>query len=275
MKKKSHKVITIGIILIMLLLVGGLGYFFYNTLTSKQLLGINGYYDKNGNKISQSFLKQSVIGNVDGVAYITLAINVVNEDKYDGTFTIIDASPLDFKNSIAINSSINVKAGQTATWTSGLIPVKQWESKTVNFSVTVRATSNVRATVDKTAQLSIDVKPDMPLTFSIGLNSSVNNDPGANQPPVSGSTTFQTNAVGGWDSYTTSTWIRVDLNKDGILEQYSFFGNGPCQNLQLGYPKITNTTEGYGVYCSGAACASGSYPFIQQTVCNGQSKVYF
>jgi len=42
---------------------------------------------------------------------------------------------------------------------------------------------------------------------------------------------FETNALGGYDSYKSGTWIKLDSNNDGILEQYDYIGTitgGSC-----------------------------------------------
>jgi len=50
-------------------------------------------------------------------------------------------------------------------------------------------------------------------------------------PPVPEPIKFETNAIGGYDSYKSGTWIKLDSNNDKILEQYDYIGTitgGSC-----------------------------------------------
>lgn len=67
---------------------------------------------------------------------------------------------------------------------------------------------------------------------------------------------FQTNALGGYDSYKSGTWIKLDSNSDGQLEQYDYIGTityGSCSgSLFLTTPDGLSITkyESYFYVCS-------------------------
>ena len=67
---------------------------------------------------------------------------------------------------------------------------------------------------------------------------------------------FETNALGGYDSYKSGTWIKLDSNNDGKLEQYNYIGTitgGSCLgSLFLTTPDglVITKYESYFYVCS-------------------------
>lgn len=248
--------ISTWVYIVMIVLGFGIaGYllFHYNVLGSEPALAITSYFDKAGHLINGDV--QATIGGVNGVSAIGLTANAKNTDTVPLTFTLIDASPPSFRTAIMTsNLSKTAQAGATSSFVSGPVDITSMVNTNQTFCVTIRASATNRMSVDKQSCITFEILNDPAAGFDVNLasgsNASSNPNPDTELPPAANNTTptvlFQTNAVGGtYSSYSTGTWVRVDTNADGVLNEYSYASqitSGACTGTQL-----TTTPEGYAV----------------------------
>lgn len=165
--------IIIGIVLVSLLAVGGTGYFVYKITQEKPLLGISGYFDENGDPIGGD--TQAVVGDVEGVKFLTFKVNAKNKDYVPITFKIIDAYPQKLLD-VLPSTEITVNEGEYASWNSGLVDITEYEGTTQEFSVTVLADSPIRQPDNKTAIIEVLINEDPVSAFDVEIVSETNND---------------------------------------------------------------------------------------------------
>lgn len=258
-KSKKQNQFLIPIIVLISLGVFIFAFTYLNSnVQGNETIKIANYFDQNKQLISQTFVKQAIIGDVSGVTYITINVNVRNNDDFPATFVLYSSQPSELSEALSIGSSKIIQPGEKYTWTSDLIDVRQWENEKITFGVTIRGKSDVRRTVDRTSFLTLDIKEDEPLDFSVSIDSSTNNDDSTYETPAQTSDNFETSATGGWDSYVNS-WIRTDIDNDGILNEFDYGStkeivseNQDCSDFESAlsnyFNKIATTPEGYGVY---------------------------
>ena len=212
-KKKKHTTRNVTIFTLVAIAVVVASYFLYIGLVEGRELDIQTYYDANMNEINTYWFQQAVIGDVEGVHYIDFLVGVTNSDEYAASFEIIDASPQEFKDTLPLNQPLTATSGQRIEWTSDLFHVIPFENQTVNFSVTVRGTSDYKASVDKTATIVVPIMSDEPLDFDLDLNNGDTYGPGDDSD-------FNTNADGleFEDFGSTDIWFEVDIDYDGVLD---------------------------------------------------------
>ncbi len=171
MKKKIKKTLIIISAVIGTILLISLAYFLMAGEKSESLLGINGFYDSNKNLINPSL---SVIGSIEGVKYITLKITVNNKDTIPLTFDVLSITPLEIA-SVKPANSLNILAGKTDFWTTGLIDVEPYEGKTQEFCVNVTSQKrpSLRESSSVSGCISIKIDPNPSGSFDISLISSV------------------------------------------------------------------------------------------------------
>lgn len=219
MKLKSILIIA-GIVLVSLLVVAGAGYLIYSHVTEdKPLLGISGYYNENGDPIGSS--EQAVVGDVEGVRYLTFKINALNEDYVPLTFQIIDAEPYELFEALP-STEITVDGGEYASWNSGLVDIIDYEGSIQPFTVTVIADSPARQPDEKTATIEIEIKEDPVSSFDVEIVSETNNDPNFEPEP---------------DIPDNSVIFRMSSSTDGIAFAET------CGETLVAYGRETNGAD--------------------------------
>jgi uncharacterized membrane protein (UPF0136 family) len=303
-KQNKKLLITISIIAIIVLVVG-VGAYFYIQSNPKVIDGISigKMFDVNGKLVRTG--EQAVINGQQGVRYITLKVAVTNTDTVPLSFMITDASTSDFKSALTLNTAVTVQPGAQYTWESSQVDMYPYINKTATFSATIQATSPYRETTTKISTASISVGPDTASSFTVAITSSIQNGSTPLTCPSgqtlcsdnvcrSSCTTqcstgqtlcsdgtcktscttqqsgFESNAVvGQYSNYGGSDiWIKVDSNGDSVLEQYTKRGTvSSC----LGTALSVTTPEGYTV--SKYTGSSG----VEFIICNpaGGSSYYF
>jgi len=162
------------VILILIISIYYIGIKYYE---KPQLIQIKNYYDENKDIINLNLLEQSVIGDVEGVAYIDFEINLINEDTVPLNFKILGATPTAFSTSITnkidILEFISVEKGETYAFVTDEIDVRPFESDTpTDFLIMVKAeNTSYRHSVTKFANVSILVEPNPPSIFTVIINS--------------------------------------------------------------------------------------------------------
>lgn len=249
------------IAIVSLLVLSGIvigGVMVYNHLSVKPAVVISGYYDADGNLITGK--AQAVVSGVEGVRFVTFKINARNIDTVPLTFKITNATPSSFYAALPRNE-LTVSADSYATWDSTLVDILPFVNTTQPFTVTVEASSPLRQSGSKTSTMELRIDPDPQSGFTIDIVSESNQSSGQELPPPPEQNQtqnqtqppeppevpdFETNAVAGsYNEYKSGTWIKVDQNNDGILEQYNYASSitsGSCIGTF-----VTTTPEGYQV----------------------------
>jgi len=132
---------------------------------NKPAIGIIGYYDKDGNEITQGVLQSIVrVGGVDfpNVKYIRLGINAINQDTVPLTFSITSLQPQVFSSSVS-TTPFTINPGETASWKSNQIDISVYENDAQKpvFTVEIQAEHEFRKTVTKLAWEMVIVSPDV------------------------------------------------------------------------------------------------------------------
>lgn len=169
MKKKTKKYAVIGGAIIALVLLSVVGYMLFAGEKIKPLIGIEGYYDKDGNLIKQG-KQQAIVGGVEGVYYIKLAVNAYNNDTTPLTFAVTSSSPSAFTTALGAITPQTVQPNQYGNWTSGLIDITPFEGQSVDFSVVIQGTSSIRQTSTLTGTLSLTVQEDPFANFIVQVS---------------------------------------------------------------------------------------------------------
>ncbi len=249
---KTMKWIILSVVI--LLLVVPIGAVIIGKVNSTdRAVSISGYYDKNGELIKT---EQAVIGGVEGVYSIKIKVTALNNDGLPLTFSIISSTPSPLSTALASVTAKTAQPDASVEWESGLVGIAEWVGQSPVFCVTVKATGAGRQAVEKeSCSAPVEILEDPDAGFEVTVEP--NPIPGDNSPvqdplPVINDTipppslTFQTNAIpGAYTEYKSGTWVRVDTNTDGTLEQYAYASTitaGDCIGTQL-----TTTPEGYNV----------------------------
>ena len=304
---KKGKIVIPGI-LIVLLIAGVVGYYVYQNSKSLDTLSIEGVYDNNKQPIIGT--EQAVIGGVEGVKYIKLQIQIENKDTVPLNFKIISSSPIQFTNSLSTITFQSANPGEKVTWISDFIDVVPLENTTQNFSITIEASSALRTAATKTSQISVKIDKDPVSQFDVNVISDIDNTANinplctetwscdawsscvnsqqtricedtsncgttSNKPSTTQSCVsaqFETNAVGSYSAYSSGTWIKLDYNNDGILEQYNYASNTIGTSCSGSGTFAFTTSEGYSIkWYTGS---SGLSMRICNPSVNGGYKVY-
>lgn len=165
----------ISLILVTFLVLGIGGYLYYSANAPKQAIAVLGYYDDNKNLIEGD--TQSVVNNVEGVKYVTFQVNARNKDTVPLKFTMQDATPTPFYDSLDLTTEINAESNNYATWVSELVDIEVYEGTTQEFCVTIIGTSPLRNSVPKTSCVSLVVEDNPTANFDVEIVDSVNGDP--------------------------------------------------------------------------------------------------
>lgn len=281
-KNKYMKASIIIPTILSIILISAGGIIIYNLLNSQQDISISGYYDSNGNLITGT--QNAFINGIAGVKYITIKVSAQNKDTVSLDAKITDASPVTFKNALILNNIQAIPAGGTVEWNSDLIDISSYVNTTQSFYVKVLFSSPFRSPVELTStSLNIKIDPDPSAQGSVVITSSNSNTTsgsstsssssggGTTVTPPTGETqtssTFQTDAVAGaYTNYKSGTYVRVDSDSNGILEEYTYASTitaGAC-----GGTLLTTTPEGYLVNKYSGSSGTSIY------ICNPSSAGY-
>jgi len=153
------------VIVVLIVIVIAMYILVINNIESP-FIKISGYFDKDGNEISNPL---SLVKGITGVKYITIDINVKNEDSVPLTVKIIGASPSSFKDALPENE-VEIMPGDKTTFKSDLIDIEQYEGQEVSFSVKVEASSPFRKSQTKEGTLLVNIEPDPSANFSVSVS---------------------------------------------------------------------------------------------------------
>lgn len=252
-----NKQTNIIIVIVILVALGGIYLINKGNSENESAISITGYYDANHNLIKSGM---AIVGGVPNVQYITLSVNVKNTDTVPLTLSMVDATPISFKNALGTNT-LTIQPGASGKWDSSQIEVTPFIGKSQIFTVKVKASSSSRVNVEKDSSLTLKIEPDSTsASFEVKVVSSnggtgtdlscveawscttgacVNgiktkictdaNDCGttSSRPALSESCTissssFDTNAGTTYSSFISGTWVLIDTNSDGILEKFNY-----------------------------------------------------
>jgi len=311
MKNKKAQKSIIGIVIIiflMVLVVGGL--FLFLEGESKEFIEIEGLYDSDGNLIQTG--TQSVIGDIEGVKYITLSINVENLDIVDLNLNLKDMTPNEILSTKPTNT-LTIEAGEEGTWITGLIDVEPYEETIQEFCVTVESEKipSLRESSEISGCVSIKVDPNPSGSFDISLDSNVgdgNINPSCIEDWNCGdwsdcSNSLQTrNCVDLNDcettenkpeeskvcvvvddrkvifrsegSYGSGKEIALDYDGDGLLDSLEYWGEDTsiCQGEFSSAHDIMDVTTPEGYLITKYSISGSYYNRIQ--ICNGITDIY-
>lgn len=119
------------------------------------------YYDENRNKIV-SGKALALIGDLEGVQYISFDVNVDNTGEVPLELTIKDARPVQLKSALP-TTSLTLGLGENNKWSSSLIDVSPFEGTTQIFEVQVQGKYTYAGkikTLEKTGSISLSIQPD-------------------------------------------------------------------------------------------------------------------
>lgn len=221
--KNNKKIIIPLLIVFSLLGIVAMGYFLYGLIDSSNTLSISGYYDADGNKIGS---KESIVGGVEGVKYITMSVKVKNNDDVSLILKILSATPDGFNSALPLNIEQEVESGDSYTWESDLIDVEPYEGTTREFCVTINGNSPLREEVQKISCISIKVDPDatqaQDASFEVTVTSESNNDANIpeDNPPIEtiGNVIFRTTDL----SYSSDSAIAFAQSCGNTLTAYGY-----------------------------------------------------
>lgn len=170
-KKKTKKLfLVVGIItLISILSVGA--YFLLSNGGAKNMVEVGGLYDANGNLIRNGF---SVVGGVEGVKYISLNVNVKNEDTVPLILKFKSISPLPINFTIP-STKLSLNSQASGSWKTGLIDIEPYEGTVQEFCVTILSEKipSLRESSEMSGCVSIKVDPNPVGTFGLTLDSNI------------------------------------------------------------------------------------------------------
>jgi len=158
MKRTNIVLIVVGIVI--LLSIGGFAYMYSLGYGQDTFLTVH-YYDANQNEIFAG-RALSVIGNLEGVEYISLDVNVDNTGEVPLELKIKDASPSQLKSALP-TTTLTLAVGESDKWTSSLIDISSFEGSTQIFEVVVSGNYDYAGrthTLEKTGQISLSIQPD-------------------------------------------------------------------------------------------------------------------
>lgn len=171
-------------ILIIALLIGGAfaAYWFIFRDDSQPVLSIEGYYDKDGRKISSGLRQQAVIAETGQptqyrVRYIRLTSAAENTIDVPLTFEFSGITPTPFATAMVASEGAYphtkvANAGTTATWISDLIDVEQFTSlsQPTTFTVSIEGTNPDKTPVAaKLGSIVVTITPDAEVDFDVTL----------------------------------------------------------------------------------------------------------
>jgi len=173
------------------------------------------YYDANKQEI---FMGKglSIIGNLEGVEYISFDVNVENTGDVPLELSIKDASPSQLKSALPSNT-ITLTVGEKDKWTSDYIDVTPFEGTTQIFEVEVEGKYTYAGkthTLEKTGQISLSIQPDPQGGFDVPAVLASGSTDEDTEPPE---TCTESWTCGEWGICTNNEQIRecTDLNNCG------------------------------------------------------------
>lgn len=227
MKNKSNTQLVLIAISILVLAILVLGYF-KNLNVEKPFIEVNKFYDNEGNPIKVNSL--AVVNGVEGVRYISLAINVLNKDSVSLTFLVNGLSPSSIISALPTNK-LTIASNKTGTFLTGLIDVSSYVGTSQNFcaSVVSEAILSLRQPNNKSGCITVRIDQDPSGSFDLQVSSSTENS-SITPPPTpeendtqTNTSTFNTNTDGSYSSYTlSSNYISLDTDGNNVLETYYY-----------------------------------------------------
>ncbi len=264
MKKKLIIILSvIGVIV----LLGGIGAYYFISNNPTGMVSIAEYYNSDGQLISSNLPKESMIGGIEGVKYITLKITVNNKDTIPLSFAVTNITPSTIASAKPIEI-LNVLAGKSGSWITGQIDVTPYEGKVQEFCVGV-ASEKIEALRESSSTsgcISIKVDPNPAGAFDISLESQIGT--GSINPGCSENwqcTAFGT-CVSGFENR-----VCTDSNSCGTVaskpaEQQACTLITECTSLTAGVRKCYSATKYQTCQSSGSWSGILSCP----TACTGQ-----
>ena len=166
----TKNILVTSMVVLLVILVGVGAFLIYDTIKPEPFIEVNEYYDIDGNLISGT--TQSVIGDVEGVKYITLKINIENKDTVGLTLNVKSLTPSE---EAKPTNSIEVGAGENGDFVTGLIDVEPYEGTIQEFCVVVESEKilALRESSEVSGCISIQVDPNPSGSFNINIESNI------------------------------------------------------------------------------------------------------
>jgi len=267
MKKGTIILLIVGIVV--LLSVGVVAYVYSLGYGQDTFVTVH-YYDSNQKEIFFS-KGLSVIGNLEGVEYISFDVNVDNTGEVPLELKIKSASPSLFKSALP-TTTLNLAIGESGKWTSNLIATSYFEGTTQIFEVTVIGSyiyAGQTKTLEKSGAVSLSIQPDPIAGFDVTVISSA--DPGGDTDPIC----TESWTCGEWEICTNNQQIRecTDANNCGttnVIPDIVRSCSDKTVVFRISNPDFTSgwimyKGVGYGFagtgYSSGGTPACENYPF--------------
>lgn len=246
--KKKNKILPIVIIVSILLILSVGAYLILKKNSLPNFITVSGYYDSEGNLIKGS--QQSIVNGVEGVKYITLDINVKNNDTVPLNLKIQSLTPIEINNTNP-GTELKVNAHDSGKWTTGLIDIEPYEGKTQTFCATILSEKipSLREQSVITGCINVKVEVNPSGSFSVSLNSSIGNGTGNINPPC-----IENWACGSWNTCSASLQTRTctDSNSCGTIV------NNPILSQSCVSQNVKFRTNSDGTYASGSWIAYDS-----------------
>lgn len=248
MKNKNKKTLkVIGIIsLISIVLI--VSYFIFlpgapDTIIkpTTNLVSINGYYGSNQKLIQKGL---SVVGDVEGVKYITLKLTVNNKDTVPLTFNVKNMTPFEIT-SARPTESLSLSPGKIGYWVTGLIDVEPYEGKIQEFCATVTSDKllALRESSSSRGCITIKIDPNPYGNFDILLDSQIgdgNINPGCTE-------NWQCVVFGtcnnGIQTRSCTDLNNCGTNSDKPVEQRTCVLITECNSANVGIRKCYSSTK--------------------------------
>lgn len=262
MVKTSTVIITI-IIIILLIGLGVGAFFLIQGLISPAFIETN-LYNVNGDLISST--AQSVVNSVEGVAFVSFAVNVENLDTVPLTLSVDSISPLSV-DSAKPTESISVEPGVTGSMLTDLIDIQPFEGTNQEFCITVisEAIPALREESSKTGCTSLDVSANPLGQFNVVI------DPNLDEPNIDPSC-VESWTCSNWGACVTETETRTctDSNACGTTD------NKPdetraCVSSNANFRTAVDNYKFNSVACGGG---SGNMWMAYSDVCGQQLTGY-
>lgn len=254
-KKSNNRTTLIGLgVFVVVVVLASLGYLFFGVLGNEQGLEITGYFDENGDEINTQ--EQAVVGGIEGVSYITVRVNAKNTDSVELEVELTEITPSFVEDAFDLTDTQIAAPGETVSWDSDLIDIRPYIGTQQTIVAKAKFSSASRQdSISTSAPKTVTIEADASAAGSVVVETTTEGDDDPitppeggdeEEPPVDDYPDFETNAVpGAYNNYKSGTWIKVDENGDGVLEEYvykSAITAGTCGGTYL-----TVTPEGYTV----------------------------
>lgn len=162
-----------------ILIIAGLiiaGFFIFGQ-DPEQFIETN-LFDSDGNLINGNAL--SVVGGVEGVAFVSFDVNIRNLDNVPLTFELVSITPASVSDALP-TGQINVQPDETGTFTTSLIDIQTFEGMVQEFCITAesQAIPALRESSQKMGCVSLDIQPNPEGDFDVNVDSDLE-EPGEN-----------------------------------------------------------------------------------------------